>query len=125
MNLWISVFLGGGLGSVARFGIARLVLKYFQSGFPWATLISNLSACLILALSMVFLKDRFQQEPLWRYFIIIGFCGGFSTFSAFSYENYVLFRNDHLYMALLNVVVSIALGFVIMMVLFKDFHFET
>ena len=124
MNAVLAVFIGGGLGSVARYGITNYSLKMIQSGFPWGTFVSNMLACLLLALSVIFLKEKFVEQPMWRFFIVTGFCGGFSTFSTFSFENYVLFRTDHLYLALVNALVSVVVGFLIMVLLFKDFHFE-
>ena len=125
MNIWIAIFLGGGIGSVLRYGITHYSLKMIQSGFPWGTFISNMLACLVLALSIVLFKDKLQDQPIWRYFIIVGFCGGFSTFSTFSFENFMLFRNDQIMLGVLNILVSVALGFIIMALIFKDFHFDS
>lgn len=119
MNVWLAVFLGGGLGSVLRFAISRFSMKLISSDFPWGTFIANMLACLVLAGSLIIFKDKFQEQPLWKFFIITGFCGGFSTFSAFSYENFILLRNDHIVPALANILVSVLLGIFIMYVLLK------
>ena len=125
MNTWIAIFLGGGLGSLARYFVTHYSLRFIQSGFPWGTFISNILACAILAFSIVIFKDKFQEQPLWKFFIVTGFCGGFSTFSTFSFENYVLLRNEHMFLAITNVLVSVILGIVIMLMLFKEFRFES
>lgn len=110
MNIWLAVFLGGGLGSMARFGISRLVLMLEVRGiFLWATLASNLLATAILAWLVLRMQGHFQgREALWV-FLTIGFCGGFSTFSTFSQENFLLLRNGMVGYAAVNVLLS-ALG---------------
>ena len=124
MTTWLAIFLGGGLGSLARYLVTHYSLRFIQSGFPWGTFFSNMLACLVLALSVVYFRERFNAQPLWRFFIVTGFCGGFSTFSTFSYENYALMRMEHFYLAILNILVSVVLGFLIMLTLFKDFLFD-
>ena len=108
---WLLVFIGGGLGSLARYSISKLCLCY-NGAFPIATLISNIAASLILAILLViFYKkpDLVWIQPL----IIIGFCGGFSTFSTFSLENVQLFQQAQYSWLFGNILISLLSCFIV------------
>ncbi|MBK7946356.1 MAG: CrcB family protein [Flavobacteriales bacterium] len=110
MNTWIAIFLGGGLGSVARFGITRAVLALGLKGaFPWATLFANVLATGILAWLILRMQPQLEGRDALKAFLAVGFCGGFSTFSTFSYENFLLLREGHSAMALANIAISVVL----------------
>ena len=111
MNPWLAVFLGGGAGSVARYGITRLFLALDVRGaFPWATLTANLLATGLLAwLVLRWQADLAGREGL-KALLALGFCGGFSTFSTFSYENFLLLREGLHVEAALNVGISVVAG---------------
>lgn len=117
MILW--VFLGGGLGSILRFGTGKLFSTLFSVKFPIGTLVSNALACLILGLTLFLFKDKMQSSEFLRHFLIIGLCGGFSTFSAFSFETVKLMQDGLIGIALLNVLISLSLGFGIIYFLVK------
>ncbi len=108
MNNLLLVFLGGGIGSVVRFGISEFVKSNFKSIFPIATLLSNVFSCIILALAIGFFAEKITANPSLKMLIIIGFCGGFSTFSTFSYETVELMRSGNLIVAIANILVSVA-----------------
>ncbi len=111
MNLWLAVFLGGGAGSVARFAISRLIVRFAaNSAFPWGTLVANLVATALLAWLVLRFNSLAPEKMGWHALLAIGFCGGFSTFSTFSYENYTLFRDGLPWVAVLNIVISVGAG---------------
>lgn len=111
MNPWLAVFLGGGVGSVVRFAISHLFQRIDVKGsFPWATLSANLLATAILAWLIMRFGVHAQGKEAWRALLAIGFCGGFSTLSTFSYENYQLLRDGLLGYAALNILISVVAG---------------
>ena len=113
----LAVFIGGGLGSLARYGISELVRVNFRSSFPVATLCSNVLSCIVLALAVGMFADKIS--PGMKLFIIAGFCGGFSTFSTFSYETIELIRSGNTLIALLNVLISVIVCFAIIYFLIR------
>lgn len=111
MNLWLAVFVGGGLGSVARFGLGRTVLALgLRGAFPWATLAANLLATALLAWLVLRLQPQLDGRDALKAFLAAGFCGGFSTFSTFSYENFLLLREGQHLLAAANIAVSVIAG---------------
>ncbi len=105
MVAYLWVFLGGGLGSMCRFGIAQLLSRY-QWTFPVATLIANLLACIVLGWFMGAVA-REGWPTYHRWLFMTGFCGGFSTFSTFSAESYLLFESGQWGLGILNVLLSV------------------
>jgi fluoride exporter len=93
MKLVLLVFLGGGLGSVARYTLGKWINVWHAHHFPLATLIINVAACLILGFVIGLADHKQIISPAMRVFWAIGFCGGFSTFSSFSNETIGLLQN--------------------------------
>jgi CrcB protein len=108
MNNFLAIFIGGGLGSLIRYGISGFVATRFKTIFPLATLASNILSCIILAVTVIALSTKTDINPTWKLLIITGFCGGFSTFSTFSYETVELMRSGNTMYAIANIMISVA-----------------
>lgn len=105
LKQWLLVFLGGGSGSLFRYGIAIWMATY-KPAFPWATLLANALSCFILGL-MLPLVTRNALPTSYRLALMTGFCGGFSTFSTFTAESWQLFQQGRWEYAMGNVAVNL------------------
>lgn len=104
---FLAVALGGALGSMLRFATQNVFRAGFGAVFPWGTLVVNLLGSFLIGLSAAVAE---RGWPGMRPWIITGFLGGFTTFSAFSFENVHLIRNGQPLAFVLNIVVSVAGG---------------
>ncbi len=108
MNQIVLIFVGGGLGSLARFYIGKNLPNTQFHNFPVGTLAANILASFILG---IFIGHEISSKLgfNFRAFIAIGFCGGFSTFSTFSADTLQLFQTNRYWEALMNVLLNVVL----------------
>ncbi len=107
MNNLIAIFIGGGLGSMARYGIGKYMTSMLPVSFPFGTLAANIISSLILGLFLGFTMGKPENENQFRFLIAIGFCGGLSTFSSFSAETFELFKNGMFLNGGLNILANL------------------
>lgn len=104
------IVLGGGIGSLFRYLLSTKTYQWLGQGFPYGTLVVNMVGGFLIGFLFVILTERFQgYGDQLRSLIIIGFLGGFTTFSSFSMETLMLVENGYMGRAFLNVVLSVVL----------------
>jgi len=103
------VFAGGGLGSLLRYQLGRFINQAYLPTFPFATLVINIVASFILGCVLGYLSGQENQNQLVKLLLAVGFCGGFSTFSTFSYETLILIRQGQITIAFGNILLSLVL----------------
>lgn len=104
----VLVGLGGAVGSIVRYASSTFITKYFSGSFPLATFMVNMTGCLLIGLSMGYFNKHPQDA--YKLLVITGFCGGFTTYSAFSSESLALLQNGMTFTAALYVALSIIIG---------------
>lgn len=101
------VFIGGGLGSLCRFGLAQWLNR--SGAYPWGTLLANGLACIVLGVLVGWAsKQSLSMEA--RLLLMTGFCGGFSTFSTFSNELIQMLKQTDYLSAFTYLMMSLAFG---------------
>jgi fluoride exporter len=110
MSVALAVGLGGAAGALSRYGLDTFIERRSESVFPWATFVINVSGCLAVGFLIAALVDR-HHAPQWlRTGLVVGFCGGYTTFSTFGQETLDLVEARDVTIAVLNVTASVVLG---------------
>jgi CrcB protein len=116
-NIWLTlpiylwIMIGSALGGGARYWVSGFVASHFGETFPWGTLIVNISGSFVIGLfSTITGPDgRFLVGSTARQFVMIGICGGYTTFSSFSIQTLSLVRDGDWLRAGANIVLSVVL----------------
>lgn len=109
MKSFLLVFIGGGLGSIARFLVGK-AYSLWQPAFPLATLTSNFLSCVVFGLVVMLGVEKVNLSYPLKLLLITGFCGGFSTYSAFTFETFDMFRNGQNALAFSNIILNFVLS---------------
>ena len=110
MKPLLAIAIGGMLGCWARYGMTNLVQSIYGRGFPYATLSVNILACFLMGFLFVETLERLTISPVVRIGILTGFIGGFSTFSTFAMESFLLAEEGEFFKSGLYVSLSVILG---------------
>lgn len=108
---YLLIALGGGAGSLARYLAGVAIMSRTGGRFPWGTLAVNVSGSFGIGLLMTWLTERYAVHPYWRHVLVVGFLGGYTTFSSFEWETWSAVREGGGWLALANVVGSVVLGY--------------
>ncbi len=109
MNWWYSmlmVFFGSGMGGVMRWMLSR----WLNGSYPWGTLVANVMGCMLLGIINAWLSRKGIGDETIRLLLAVGFCGGFTTFSTFVNENFLLLQGSQALQSIVYMAISLALG---------------
>lgn len=110
MKAILIIWVGGGLGSVFRYLVQLGMSKLVTVTFPAGTFLVNITGCFVIGL-LYGLANKYAALTMeWRLFLITGLCGGYTTFSSFSYESISLFRQGNYTYFILYLLLSVAVG---------------
>ena len=107
--LWVA--LGSAIGGVARFALSGLVAESIGEVFPWGTLVVNVTGSFVIGFfaTLTGLDGRYLVGTAARQFVMVGICGGYTTFSSFSLQTLNLARDGDWLRAAANIVLSVVL----------------
>lgn len=106
------VLAGGGAGSVARYLVGRAILQRFPNAkFAIGTFIINVTGSFLIGLLMTLFVERFRLPHYWQLILVVGFLGGYTTFSSFEYDGYLASRAGHHFVALSYLIGSVVAGY--------------
>jgi CrcB protein len=111
LTKYLAVAAGGALGAMLRYYLGGTVLARAGLPFPTATFVINVTGSFLVGLFLTLATERLHLSPYWRLAVAVGFVGAYTTFSTFEYETARLVEDGDFLRALLNVLLSVVLGF--------------
>jgi CrcB protein len=112
MILYLSIAIGGALGAMGRYWLASSlygISSINSSQFPIGIFIVNVLGCFFIGVAFIFFSEKVLLQEQWRPIVMVGFLGGFTTFSTFSLDALLLFQQGHYNTALLYIGASVIL----------------
>jgi CrcB protein len=112
MARYLCVLAGGGAGSLTRYLLGRALVQRFPSAnFAIGTFVINVTGSFLIGLLMGLLVERFRLSQYWQLTAVVGFLGGYTTFSSFEYDAYLAARGGHQLAALCYLTGSVVVGY--------------
>ena len=111
MIKYLMVGIGGFVGAIARYWLGSYIGGKMGTRFPYGTFVINISGSFLIGLILTLLAERMHWSPNLRYLIPIGFIGAYTTFSTFEYETLRTVQEGQLWIAFLNISLSVVVGF--------------
>lgn len=110
-STYFVVMIGGALGTFARMGLSSFLAARYGESFPAGTLVVNITGCFLIGIfaGLTNPQNGLLVSPLWRAFVMIGICGGYTTFSSFSLQTLNLFNDGEYFYATMNIALSVVL----------------
>jgi fluoride exporter len=108
---YLLILGGGAIGSLTRFLVGTAIVGRMGAAFPYGTVFINITGSFLIGFVMAFLGGRTDLSANWRFLIVVGFLGGYTTFSSFEWETLSLVRSGGGWLALLNAMGSVIAGF--------------
>ncbi|MBF0458302.1 MAG: fluoride efflux transporter CrcB [Nitrospirae bacterium] len=112
MAEYLIIGIGGFIGAIARYALALWITGKWGKVFPLGTFVINVSGSFLIGLVMSTLAARNIVDPHWRLFIVVGFLGAYTTFSAFEFEIGSLLKQGEMFAAMLYMSLSVIVGFI-------------
>jgi fluoride exporter len=103
---FLAISIGAIVGANSRYLLSRYAAKFLGPVFPYGTLIINVSGSFLVGLFLIWTTERVLIDPRWRLLIVIGFCGGFTTFSSYAYETMAYFEQGQWLLMMVNVITN-------------------
>lgn len=119
MQNYLAVFLGAGLGGVLRYWSSNFVYKFLPTTFPYGTLFVNIVGSFLLGIIMYYLDTNQLMSQQTKIFLTVGFCGGLTTFSTFSFETINYMKEREFLLAGSNILLNVLLTLLVLFISYK------
>ncbi|MDD4295230.1 MAG: fluoride efflux transporter CrcB [Candidatus Omnitrophica bacterium] len=106
----LSLVIGGALGTVFRYLIYIVTYSKTHAGYSWGTFSVNCIGCFVMGFAYAFFSGKISMDESLRLMIVVGFCGAFTTFSSFVFENFCFIRDGQILLSFINIIGGVILG---------------
>jgi CrcB protein len=110
MEKYLLVMAGAAVGGLGRFLLATAINARFPTRGWYGTVIVNITGCFLIGVVLTIIQER-NANPNWRFLLVVGFLGGYTTFSSFAWETYALVKEGEFTKGFANVAVSVVAGY--------------